>query len=57
VVDESLGETLRGLSRDEAAILAEALDHVIANLSTPGPQPATDCSELPRRLELRHPLR
>ena len=39
IVDESLGETLSGLSRAEAAILAKALRRVIANLSTPDPVP------------------
>jgi MarR family transcriptional regulator for hemolysin len=35
IVGESLSEALRGLPTDEAAILANALERVIANLSTP----------------------
>ena len=40
IVGESLSEALRGLPADEVAILANALERVIANLSAPrvGPQ-------------------
>jgi MarR family transcriptional regulator, transcriptional regulator for hemolysin len=57
LVDESLREALQGLSTDETAILAKALQQLIANLAKPHRQPATGGSERPRKHELRYLLR
>src|ERR1700745_2029439 len=57
LVDESLREALQGLSTDETAILAKALQQLIANLAKAPRQPATGGSERPRKHELRSLLR
>jgi DNA-binding MarR family transcriptional regulator len=46
IVGESLREALRGLSTNETAILAKALDRVIANLSAIDHRTARDSSRL-----------
>jgi MarR family transcriptional regulator for hemolysin len=46
IVGESLGETLEGLSRDETAMLVNALRRVIANLSALDQRTVTDRGQL-----------